>query len=228
MKLKIEKFLLTLGALAIAGIATNLFVTAQAGYAKFSALALYVLIPSLIVTAVLILFTHFRGHHDLIRQILVGLIAGIIGTVGLEIIRHSGFLLGGMPGELPKLMGVLMVDRFALGPNVLSNLAGWGYHFWNGAAFGIIYSLLLGKGKIWIGTIYGFIVGIGFMASPAAMALGVGRFGVDFGWEFPVTVTLAHIVFGAILGFYVSRKSVSAQNIIERVRTIAASNLVNS
>ena len=223
MKLKIEKLLLTLGVLAVAGIAPNLFVAAQAGYAKFSALALYVLIPSLIVTAVLILFTHFRGHHDLIRQILVGLIAGIIGTVGLEIIRHSGFLLGGMPGELPKLMGVLMVDRFALGPNILSNLAGWGYHFWNGAAFGIIYSLLLGKGKIWIGTIYGFIVGIGFMASPAAMALGVGRFSVDFGWGFPVTVTLAHIVFGAILGFYVSRKNVSAQNIIERVRTIVSS-----
>jgi len=32
-------------------------------------------------------------------------------------------------------MGVLLLDRFALGPSALSDIAGFSYHFWNGAAF---------------------------------------------------------------------------------------------
>ena len=133
------------------------------------------------------LITGFCCHRDLTKQTLNGLTGGLIATVGLEVVRHIGFLLGGMPGEMPKLMGVLLVDRFALGPNAVSNLAGWGYHFWNGAAFGLIYSLLFGKGKVWLGTLYGVLIGIGLMVSPVVNSLGVGYFGVDFGWGFPAT-----------------------------------------
>lgn len=158
------------------------------------------------------------GQNDM--MVLAGITGGLIGTVGLEIIRHSGFLLGGMPGELPKLMGVLLVDRFAQGPSPLSNLAGWGYHFWNGTAFGIIYSLLIGKGRSWMGAIYGIIIGIGFMASPAALSLGVGLFGADFGWGFPVTVTLAHLLFGFLLGLVVQRKSVEGVMLSKQIKSL--------
>lgn len=223
MKEQLEKLILTLFLLAASGIAPNLFPAAQAGYAKFSTLALTFLIPSVFVAVLLILFTGIRGHHDLMKQMLNGLIGGLIATVGLEVVRHVGFLLGGMPGEMPKLMGVLLLDRFAQGPSAVSNLAGWGYHFWNGAAFGIIYSLLFGRGKVWKGTLYGILIGVGLMVSPVVNSLGVGYFGVDFGWGFPATVTLAHIVFGTILGFYVFRKNLSAQNIIESLKAIGTS-----
>jgi hypothetical protein len=217
---KIEKLIFTLLILALAGIAPNLFVAAQAGYAKFSALALNVLIPSIVLIPVVMLIAYFRSHRNLLRQILVGITGGLIGTVGLEIFRHIGFLLGGMPGELPKLMGVLMLDRFAMGPNLLSNLAGWGYHFWNGASFGIIYSLIIGRGRSWMGAIYGFIIGIGFMASPAALSLGVGLFGADFGWGFPVTVILAHLAFGVLLGIVVSRKGAEGVALIGQIKSM--------
>ncbi len=85
----------------------------------------------------------------------------------------------------------------------MSNIAGWSYHFWNGAAFGIIYSIIFGQGRKWLGTLYGILIGIGFMMSPVVVALGVGHFGVDFGWGFPLTVTTAHIVFGSILGWLI-------------------------
>jgi len=48
-------------------------------------------------------------------------------------------------------------------------------------------------------------MGIGFMAGPVAVSLGVGRFGVNFGWGFAVTVTLAHIAFGGVLGWLIYR-----------------------
>jgi hypothetical protein len=128
-----------------------------------------------------------------------------MATVGLEVVREIGFRLGGMPGELPQLMGVLLLDRFSLGPTLLSNLAGWGYHFLNGASFGIIFTLLFSRVSWWYGLIYGVLIGIIFMASPAVVALGVGRFGVEFGWGFSFTVTLAHLAFGTILGLLAQR-----------------------
>ncbi len=200
--------------LAAAGISPNLFVAAQAGYALLSDLAVQFLIPSIIIILAVLLYAYRGGYRELGHQIGVGLVGGLIATVGLEVVRHTGFLLGGMPGEMPKLLGVLILNRFAQGPNMLSNIVGWSYHFWNGAAFGIIYSLLFGRGKLLYGILYAILIGIGFMAGPAAIALGVGRFGVDFGIGFPLTVTLAHIAFGSILGRYVYRKNENAPHVV--------------
>ena len=206
--------------LIAAGISPNLFVAAQAGYASMSNLAVYFLIPSIIILGI-IYGLSIRGElKEISFQIRNGIIAGLIGTIGLEIIRETGFHLGGMPGEMPKLLGVLLLDRFALGPNFLSNVAGYSYHFWNGAAFGIIYSILLGRGHIWTGILYGILVGIGFMVSPAAVALGVGYFGLDFGWGFPLTVTLAHISFGSLLGWIIFRINKNSLSLFNRFTSI--------
>ena len=126
MKSKRLQLILALLALLSAGISPNLFAVAQAGYAKLSELAITFLIPSIILLAAVIIFARANNYDNLVRQIKIGICSGL-------------------PGEMPQLMGVLMLDRIALGPNLWSNLAGWGYHFWNGAAFGVIFSLLLGR-----------------------------------------------------------------------------------
>ncbi len=216
MKSDLKKIVLSFVVLLAAGISPNLFVAAQAGYASMSNLAVYFLIPSIIILGI-IYGLSIRGElNEISFQIRNGIIAGLIGTIGLEIIREAGFHLGGMPGQMPKLLGVLLLDRFALGPNFLSNVAGYAYHFWNGAAFGIIYSILLGRGHIWTGILYGILVGIGFMVSPAAVALGVGYFGLDFGWGFPLTVTLAHISFGSLLGWIIFRINKNSHSLFSR------------
>ena len=220
MKSDLKKILLSFVVLLAAGISPNLFVAAQAGYANLSNLAVYLLIPSIIILGI-IYGLSIRGELKEINfQIRNGIIAGLIGTIGLEIFREIGFQLGGMPGEMPKLLGVLFLDRFALGPNFLSNVAGYAYHFWNGAAFGIIYSILLGRGNIVLGILYGILVGIGFMVSPVAIALGVGYFGLDFGWGFPLTVTLAHISFGSLLGWIIFRINKNSLSLFNRFTSI--------
>ncbi len=203
MKPQLKTIVLALLALLAAAVSPNLFVAAEAGYSTLNTLAVELLVPSIVFLAIVMAVTWFSGERQLFRQIRTGMLAGLIGTIGLEIVREIGFHLGGMPGDLPELMGVLLLDRFAQGPNVLSDIAGWAYHFWNGASFGIIYSLFVGRGRYWIGTIYGILVGTGFVLSPVVVALGVGYFGVDFGWGFPVTVYIAHIAFGTILGWLV-------------------------
>ncbi len=220
MKSEKLKLGIVLLGLLLAAVGPNLFPIAQAGIANLSKMAVDYLIPSVVLILILILVTHLLKFTLLKRQILTGIIAGIIGTIGLEIFRMIGFKIGWMPGDLPKLMGVLLLDQFALGPDTTSNIAGWAYHFWNGAAFGIIYSLLLGRGKLWMGALYGFLIGIGFMLSPVVRSLGVGAFGFQFkdGYQLFVTVSLAHIAFGIVLGWLVYKMNSGVPSIITRVK----------
>ena len=206
--------------LGLAGISPNLFAVAEAGIAPLSRLAYIFLLPSVILIFVVVVLTRVLKYDLLRKQIRNGIVAGLAGTVGLEIVREAGFRLGGMPGDMPRLLGVLLLDRFAYGPNFLSNVAGWSYHFWNGAAFGMVFSLLVGHGKKWMGVVYGILVGTGFMASPVPRALGIGSFGLEFrdGYQFALTVTLAHIAFGMVSGWLICRMNKGMPDILTRVR----------
>jgi hypothetical protein len=220
MKHKYKKIVLSIITLLAAGVSPNLFVISQAGYAQLSDLAVSFLIPSVAVLILVFLISYFRGLKDFSIQIRNGLLAGLIGTLGLEIVRETGFHLGGMPGDMPKLLGVLLLNQFALGPDTLSNIAGWSYHFWNGASFGIIYSVMFGRGqKLW-GIIYALLIGVGFMMSPAVVAMGVGHFGVNFGIGFPITVLLAHLAFGSLLGWVVFKWNKEGMSIFSTIRNL--------
>lgn len=190
--------------LALASVAPNIFPAAEAGYDSMSALAKYWLIPSIIGLAAIALLTR-KGNPLISRSIAWGALSGGIATTVLEAVRITGFHLGYMPGSLPKLMGVLLLNRFMLGPDLASNLAGWAYHFWNGAAFGIIFVLLVGTKRIWAGLPYALAIAVGFMLSPVVRSLGVGYFGLQFSVGFPVVVFLAHIGYGLTLGWLAHR-----------------------
>lgn len=194
-----EQTILGAAILGLAGIAPNIFPVAQAGLAKMSVLGTVVLLPSLVLLAGIVIIARVRGHQTLVRRVLIGAAAGIVATVGLEVVRITSFRLGGMPGDLPRLMGVLLSDRFMYGPSTLSDVLGWAYHFWNGAVFGLIFSVLLGRRPIswYIG--YGVLVGVGFLASPVVTSMGIGSFGLGMP-SMPVSVVLAHVAYGWALG----------------------------
>lgn len=215
-----KKILLVLLAMMAAGVSPNLFVAAQAGHSTLHHLAIVVLFPSLVVLAILYSLARLWKYTDVHSQIRNGIIAGLVATVGLELVRHIGFSLGGMPGDMPKLLGVLLFDRFAQGPSIWSTVAGYAYHFWNGAAFGILFSLIFGRARVWLATGYGILIGVGFMVSPVAIALGVGYFGVDFGWGFAATVTLAHIAYGLLLGAVIARLNTNAVSLLSRIKAL--------
>jgi len=123
--------------IALAAIAPMAFPAAQAGYSTLRDLAYLAIIPA----AILLLLAWSllrRSPTRLAGLIRDGAIAGALAMVALEAVRYSGFRMGFMPGNLPELMGVLLFDRFALGPTPASTLAGFAYHFWNGACFGVI------------------------------------------------------------------------------------------
>ncbi len=215
MTLQFKKILITLLLLALAGISPNLFPAAQAGLATFPSLIKQFLFPSAGLLLLAMILLRMSNYKDISRLALNGMLAGLIATVALEIFREAGFRLGWMPGDLPRLMGVIMLEQFATGPDLKSDLAGWAYHFWNGGMFGLIFSLLIGKCKLWQGVLYGLLIGVGFMLSPVVKSLGIGFFGVDFkdGYQFALTVTVAHAAFGLALSFLLIKWNKGIQNI---------------
>ncbi len=190
---------LILVALLAAAVGPNIFPAAEAGYGEMNVFAIRFPLPAFVVLAIVVALGR-KWDPKVARSVAWGALAGAIATIRLEAIRIPGYLLGFMPGNIPRLMGVLLFNRFALGPSTASDIAGWAYHFWNGASFGIIYVLIFGTARRWAGVLYGIAVAVGFMLSPVVVALGVGYFGLQFSIGFPITVFAAHIVFGLTLG----------------------------
>ena len=182
-----------------AAAAPTAFPLSQMGIGSLHQLALELILPGALFLAAGFLFLRISGRHKAARLLVRGGAAGAVATLALEAVRYSGFNLGFMPGNLPELMGVLLLDRFALGPSTASTLAGFGYHIWNGACFGIIFALFKGRLSKWWAIPYGLAVGVGFLVSPVVQALGVGLFGKNFGWHFAATVLTAHAAFGIAL-----------------------------
>jgi hypothetical protein len=190
--------------LAAASVSPLIFLLAESGRSTMDMLAKFPLLPSIAVIG-MIWGLLYRRDDPLAKPVAVGLSAGAVATIALEAIRLPGFWLGFMPGNLPRLMGVLLLNQFAAGPTLASDITGWAYHFWNGASFGLIYVLVFGTCRRWVGAVYGVLLGLGFMLSPVVSALGVGFLGLEFSKGFPVTVTLAHAAFGGVLGWISAR-----------------------
>jgi hypothetical protein len=190
--------------LAAASVSPLIFPLAESGRSTMDVLAKLALVPSIAVIAAMAGLL-YRRKDSFGRVVVASLAAGAVATVALEAVRLPGFWLGFMPGNLPRLMGVLLLNQFATGPTLASDLAGWAYHVWNGASFGLIYVLLFGTCRRWAATVFGVLLGLGFMFSPVVSALGVGFLGLGFSRGFPITVTLAHASFGLALGWLASR-----------------------
>lgn len=191
-------------ALAAAGVSPNLFWIAQAGYAKLSILAVWVLIPSILVVVAAFWIARGAGEGRLVNRMIAGGLAGGIATIALEIVRITGFHLGQMPGSMPELAGVLLLNRFMLGPSLLSDIAGWSYHFWNGITFGLIFAVVFGRKPLWVTLSYGVFMAVGFLVSPAVTALGIGFMGHEMP-GMPMTVLLAHLAYATVLWALVRR-----------------------
>lgn len=201
---RLEGLLLALVALGLAGISPNLFPLAQAGYAKMSTTVPDLLVPAVVLLAVVVIVARTRGHATLSGRILKGAAAGLIATVALEAVRITSFHLGGMPGDMPRLLGVLITDRFMAGPSHASDVLGYLYHFWNGASFGIIYAILLGGRSVRWAVGYALLIGVGFLLSPAVKSMGVG-FMASHMPAMQLTVVVAHLAFGTVLGVLARR-----------------------
>jgi len=170
--------------------------------------------PSIIALFVLLAYARAR-YPRLSNRMIAGLISGAIATIGLEVIRYPGVLAHILPMDEPSALGLVLVtakdmhhiemllhDKHPIALSLL--LAGYLWHFWNGATFGLVYTVLLGKAKWYYGVVWGFLIEVGMMTLPPMTMMG-GLFMLKMGYgPFGVTL-LAHLLWGAVLGLLAAR-----------------------
>lgn len=159
-----------------------------------------ILIPSMVILGFVTIMA-FKCCSRLGKAIITGALAGFVATIGLDIVRLSGVSLGLMP-NLPPMFGSMLTG---LPPETSTSVTvGYIYHFLNGITFGIIYAVIFGRIKWFVGIGYGLFIELGMMISPP-MVMMAGFFGLKMGYSILVVSLIAHIVFGAVLGLLVQR-----------------------
>jgi len=154
---------------------------------------------------VMVVAFNYRTYPRLFNRAITGLWAGAVASIALDAIRYPiGVGLHTLPGDMPTMFG-----KFILGQDEVTGgllLVGYLYHYLNGAAFGIVYTLIAGKVRWYWGVVWGLIIEVLMMVTPPMLLMGVGPFGINTGapWYF-LTTLAAHIAFGAVLGLLAER-----------------------
>jgi hypothetical protein len=137
-------------------------------------------------------------------------IAGLLGTLGFYIAAYVDMAVTGVPLDISVVLGQLVA-----GEHEYALTIGHVFHIANGIGltlfFGYVFlpiSTRIMKGKMWLhGIIYGIIVTATTVWLGLLPALGAGIAGINIAPEVPAMTMFRHIVFGAIIGIVVSKKS---------------------
>jgi hypothetical protein len=166
-------------------------------------LSLYVLIPALVVLVAVYLYARGR-HPGLANCMLAGAAAGTVATVACDWVRLLGWSLRWMPANPPPMFGMLILGPQASPREAL--VVGYIYHFLNGASFGLLYTLVVGRGRVLWAMAWGLIIGVLMMVTPPMLMMGMRPFGIGYTPGYAVTILVAHIFgFGLVLGWLVQR-----------------------
>jgi len=162
-----------------------------------------------------------RGDRRLWRAVMIGTLAGLIAAVAYDIFRLPfvfadawGLSRFGIP-QMPLFkvfprFGALILGQSLEQPSysLAAQVIGWGYHFSNGATFGVMFaSVYAGAQEAFAGarrnitkslacaTIMAVGIELCLLASPYAPF-----FGIQVTPQFIAVTLLAHLIFGIALG----------------------------
>lgn len=157
-------------------------------------------VPSLVLLFALAALGRWLDARVFVNSLLVGLLGGIAATLAYDVTRlvfrtsglfdYDGF-------RSIYIFGSWITSKETT--SVQAAIAGWGYHFWNGISFGILYALIVGRRHWLYGVAYGAVM--------EACMLGLFPFFllVSKRVDFIALSMLGHLVYGAVLGLSAQR-----------------------
>ena len=175
------------------------------GLGKMRTFALVTFLPAIIA-----LFVLARSSTRLRRIIVEGALGGIIAAIIYDIFRVP-FVLSGYPlfAVFPKFGQMLLSIPLSIAPDkapLEAHIVGWIYHFINGASLGIMFCAMCVSTKrnvvFWGATLWAVGVEILLLLSPYYSFF---KLKMDHG-TFLVLTLSAHLVFGVVLGWWLSRR----------------------
>ncbi|MDE1765583.1 MAG: hypothetical protein KGI27_04805 [Thaumarchaeota archaeon] len=215
-----SEFGLSLFVIIISGTSASLLIFPPLGIVSYLGFTYGAIIPSIItIFAIGIIFR--KKFARLSNGIFAGMVSGAIATFALEAVRIPGYMflrwipmdsMISLPGLLVtgKISSLMEVKKVVMSSGIPMHLyhaplepfmAGALWHFWNGASFGVIYCIILGRAKWFYGMIFAAAIEMGMMLAPY-MVMMKGPFGVNYmdGYNLFVITMAAHLVFGSVLG----------------------------
>jgi hypothetical protein len=134
-----------------------------------------------------------RDQPRLATDLAIGAVAGLIATLAYDLVRIPALIAGYRIYGTISVFGLWLLD--APRSSRFSEVAGWGYNYFNGICFGIMYALFM-RGRHW-----GFAVLWAFILETVAVATPFGRiFGVRSNLPVLLIAYAAHVAYGVPLG----------------------------
>ena len=179
------------------------------------AFALGVQVPATVVLIAVALVNRARGDGALCRNVVIGAVAGFVAAVVYDVFRlpfvfAEDWAIDGVVPALPLFkvfprFGAMILGQAVEQPAYASaaHLIGWTYHFSNGITFGIMYLALIGDARRrawWWGVVFAVGLEIALLMTPYANA-----FGIKVTPTFIAVTLTAHLVFGAVMGWWARR-----------------------
>ncbi|QLH07212.1 hypothetical protein [Nitrosopumilus ureiphilus] len=216
---------LTIIIIILSGASASLLVLPPLGIISYASFRDVAIIPSVIIIFAIGILSRSKFPR-ITSRLFKGMAAGAIASIALEAIRIPAYMFTKwMPMDsMISLPGLLLTEKITMLSEVKQTImqsgvpmnlyhapfdafiAGGLWHFWNGATFGIIYALLIGKGKWWYGMIWAVVIEMVMMVAPYLIMMK-GPFGIEHmdGYNIFVITLIAHLAFGAILGIIVQK-----------------------
>ena len=151
-------------------------------------------LPSLLILLLLGIYARRVHEHTFLRRLWVGLLAGASATAAYDLsrllIRASG-MIAFDPFLSHPIFGMLITG--ARVESMRAIVVGWGYHFWNGLGFGIMYTLVAGPAHWAYAMLWALMLELAWLtAMPAAVELRLHAGLVIVG-------VIGHLAYGAAL-----------------------------
>jgi hypothetical protein len=187
----------TLAASALAATSIGALLADLYGLAEMSLFAWVVTLPSLAALAALGSWPSPR-LGELRRRIRVGAVAGVVGTIGYDVVRIP-FAVAGFRLFAPiDSYGLLIADASMGSP--WTGTLGWLFHLSNGVTFGVMYALVAARRHWGWGVLWGLVLETAVVATPFRERYGLGGEWVAIGIAYA-----AHVGFGYPVGRLVQR-----------------------
>ena len=147
---------------------------------------------------------------------------GFVATVALTAIMVVAQLAGRSRMDIPMMLGTMFVED----PD-RARVVGFLIHLVNGQIFALLYAVafaLLERSTWWLGAIFGGLHGVAALVLIVPILPGVhprmasersgprldtmleppGLLGLNYGRETPIVALVAHVVYGTLLGIFIT------------------------
>jgi hypothetical protein len=155
-----------------------------------------VLVPlSLIIILCLSVGAKPQSRRIFLQRLAGGLFAGFMGLVAYDSARWLILISGTVPFNPFRSIEVfgLLILRVDV-DSWLTKTVGWLFHIWNGLSFAVMFTLAVGRGRLW------WAIGWSLMLETAMLSTYPSLFRILLDWPFIIVSLVGHLAYGIGLG----------------------------